>query len=152
VGHALNHSRNIDVEHAACDETARLIIRGRRAMEPGRIGEQGEERACRFLRRHGYRILERNYRCPFGELDIVAVKGKTLVFCEVKARSSGERDMALAAVDGRRQRRMAKAASHYVQSRGDSRRLCRFDVIALLKEGPRWTIEHIKDAFEVNER
>jgi putative endonuclease len=115
-----------------------------------RIGAAGEDRACSFLRWRGYHILERNYRCPFGELDIIAHKGRRIVFCEVKARSSGERDMAFAAVDSNRQRRMARTASHYLQAKNVWRKDCRFDVIALLKDGSRWRIEHVKNAFEVN--
>ena len=53
-----------------------------------RVGELGEDLASRHLRTLGYRIVERNFRCPLGEIDCVAVKGKTLVFCEVKTRRS----------------------------------------------------------------
>ncbi|OFW55705.1 MAG: YraN family protein [Actinobacteria bacterium RBG_19FT_COMBO_54_7] len=122
-----------------------------RNMGLRQIGIAGEDKACRFLRWHGYHILERNYRSPFGELDIIASRGKWLVFCEVKARSSGERDMALAAVDGTRQQRMARAASHYLSAKGNNEKDCRFDVIALLKDGAKWRIEHVKDAFEVSQ-
>jgi len=115
------------------------------------VGVTGEDKACRFLRWRGYHILERNYRSPFGELDIIASRRKWLVFCEVKARSSGELDMALAAVDSRRQERMARTASHYLNVKGDTARDCRFDVIALLKDGAKWRIEHVKDAFEVSQ-
>lgn len=115
------------------------------------VGITGEDKASTFLKRRGYHILERNYRSPFGELDIIASKGKCLVFCEVKTRSSGEMDMAFAAVDGNRRGRMARAASHYLNTRGDPRKDCRFDVIALLKNGAEWKIEHVKDAFEVGE-
>jgi putative endonuclease len=121
-----------------------------RNMDNKDIGTAGEDKACRFLRWHGFHIMERNYRCPLGEVDIIAGKGGKLVFCEVKTRSSGERDMAMAAVDGTRQRRMARTASHYLRAKNLSPRECRFDVIALLKDGPRWRIEHVKNAFEVN--
>jgi putative endonuclease len=114
-------------------------------------GEAGENAACVFLKRRGYRILNRNYRCPFGEVDIVALRGGVLVFCEVKARSAGDIEEALGAVDTKRQGRIARAASHYLAAEGRSARRCRFDVIALLKRGVKWKIVHVKDAFEIGE-
>jgi putative endonuclease len=116
-----------------------------------KLGIAGEDAACSFLRRKGYRILDRNYRCPLGELDIIARKGGQLVFCEVKARSGGEAEEALGAVDAKRQGRMARAASHYLDETGRVEKVCRFDVIALLKNGLAWKIVHVEDAFEIGE-
>ena len=115
------------------------------------LGAAGEEAACAFLRRRGYRIIERNYRCPFGELDVIAAKGGMLVFCEVKTRRGGDIEEALGAVDERRRRRMGRAASFYLSERGEGYGGCRFDVIALLKRGGGWRIVHVRDAFEVGE-
>ena len=115
------------------------------------VGRGGEEMACGFLKRRGYRILKRNYRSPYGEVDIVACKGDFLVFCEVKTRSVGGMDEALMAVDARKQGRLARAASHYLACEGHVGNQCRFDVIALLKSGGMWKIEHVKDAFEIGE-
>jgi putative endonuclease len=115
------------------------------------LGLEGEKMACAFLRHRGYRILERNYRCPFGEVDIIASRGGSLVFCEVKARSGGDMDAALEAVDRKRQGRLARAASYYLSREGGDERQGRFDVIALLRSRGRWKIEHVKDAFEIGE-
>lgn len=115
------------------------------------LGAAGEEAAAAFLRRRGYRIMERNYRCPFGELDVIAARGEVLVFCEVKTRRGGDVEEALGAVDERRRRRMARAAAFYLAERGEGGRDCRFDVIALLKTGGGWRIVHVQDAFEVGE-
>jgi len=115
------------------------------------LGVEGENAACVFLKRKGYRILDRNYRCPLGELDIIARKRGVLVFCEVKARSGGEPEEALGAVDATRQSRMAQAAAHYLDAKGGEERECRFDVIALLKDGAAWKIMHVEDAFEIGE-
>jgi len=115
------------------------------------LGIAGENAACAFLKRKGYRILDRNYRCPLGELDIIACKRGVLVFCEVKARSGGEPEEALGAVDAKRQGRMARAASHYLYAKGRDEKGCRFDVIALLKNGTAWKIMHVEDAFEIGE-
>lgn len=113
------------------------------------LGIAGEEAACAFLRRKGYRILDRNYRCPFGEIDIVARRRGITVFCEVKARTVGDFEEALGAVDEGRQGRLARAASHYLAAVEPGRRECRFDVIALLKSGDGWRIVHVEDAFEI---
>ena len=120
-------------------------------MNGRELGIAGENAACAFLKRRGYRILDRNYRCSLGELDIIARKGGILVFCEVKARSGGEPEEALGAVDAERQGRMARAASHYLGAKGGGEGGCRFDVIALLKNGAAWKIMHVEDAFEIGE-
>jgi len=125
----------------------------KKAMREGNLtkGRAGEEAAVRFLRRRGYRILERNYRTPFGELDIVALKGRDLAFCEVKSRTGGDLEEALGAVDERKRARMARAAGYYLFRQGLEGRRCRFDVIALLNEGEGWKIMHVRDAFEVGD-
>jgi putative endonuclease len=115
------------------------------------LGKAGETAACDFLKRKGYRIMDRNYRCPFGEVDIVAKKRGLTVFCEVKTRSGGDIEEALGAVDPKRQGRMARAASHYLAAKSEKEMRGRFDVIALLKEGKAWKIVHVKDAFEIGE-
>ena len=120
-------------------------------MSNRELGMAGEEAACAFLRRKGYRIIDRNYRCPRGELDVVASLRGLTVFCEVKARSGGDFEEALGAVDVKRQGRMARAASHYLAERGDGGKGCRFDVIALLKSGAKWKIVHVEDAFEIGD-
>ena len=115
------------------------------------IGYSGESKACDFLKRRGYRILERNYRSPHGEVDIVASKGPLLIFCEVKTRTVGGLDEALEAVDEQKQGRIIKVAEHYLAINDPKVNQCRFDVIALLKNGSVWTIEHVEDAFEIGE-
>jgi putative endonuclease len=114
------------------------------------LGMEGENIACEYLKRHGYRIVRRNYRCPFGEVDIIAGKGGSLVFCEVKTRSGGDMEAALEAVDRRRRGRIGRTASYYLANEGGGHgEICRFDVIALIRDGGNWEIEHAKDAFEV---
>lgn len=113
------------------------------------LGMEGEKVACRYLQRRGYSIMRRNFRCPFGEVDIIASKGGALVFCEVKARSGGGMEAALEAVDHTRQERIGRAASYYLATESGHGNPCRFDVIALLRDGGNWEIEHVQDAFEV---
>ena len=119
-------------------------------MKPG-LGKEGEKRACAFLKKRGYRVLDKNYRAPYGEVDIVAARGPLLVFCEVKARTAGGMEEALEAVDEEKQGRIGKVAEHYLAVKNPKVNQCRFDVIALLKNGSEWTIEHVEDAFEIGE-
>lgn len=114
-------------------------------------GKAGEEAAVRYLRRKGYRILERNLRTPFGELDIVARRGGEVAFCEVKSRSGGDMEEALSAVDARKRERLARAAAYYLWCRELEGVNCRFDVIALLNGRKGWKIVHVRDAFEVGD-
>jgi putative endonuclease len=115
------------------------------------VGARGEELACRYLKRRGYRILVRNYRSPFGELDIVAARGGKLIFCEVKARRGGGMGEVLEAVDAGKKKRIIRTALHYLAEKGGGARECRFDVIAFLFDGKGWRMDHVQDAFEVGE-
>ena len=121
----------------------------RRAGRHIRLGRRGEEAAERFLVSAGYRILARRYRTRAAEIDLIAEDGDTLVFVEVKARSSTSSGRPSEAVDGRKRARIAGAASLYLASRGAYERACRFDVVEVLERGgapPR--IRLIRDAFE----
>ena len=105
--------------------------------------------AVEYLAAAGFRIVERNYRCQFGEIDVVAEEGETLVFVEVKSRRSTAYGCPLVAVDARKQRRISRISLHYLSERGLRHRPARFDVMAvlLLPTGPR--IELIRNAFEL---
>ena len=81
-------------------------------------GAWGEDRAAEFLAREGYRILERNYRCPLGEMDIIAREGRTVVFVEVKTRSSERFGPPHAAIGPQKQRRMTAIALYYLKGKG----------------------------------
>lgn len=91
----------------------------------------GETLACDELRRRGYAILERRYRTRFGEIDIIAKDGQTVVFIEVKARQGDDFGGAAAAVTGWKQRRIAKMAIDYLSRRRLHDCPCRFDVVAI---------------------
>ncbi len=96
------------------------------------IGSRYEEQAAAFLAEQGLVILERNYRCRGGEIDIVAREGKTYVFCEVKYRKTSMSGDPAEAVDGRKQRKIYLAASWYLREhRLPEDTPCRFDVVAL---------------------
>lgn len=116
----------------------------------GRVGRGGESLAALFLRLKGYRIEARNWRCPLGEIDIVAWDRGTLVFVEVKTRTGRAAGTPEDAVTPGKQRRLARLAQAYL---GKARRdppPCRFDVIAV--EGrtciPR--LRHLRAAFRAD--
>jgi putative endonuclease len=108
-----------------------------------KTGAQYEQKAGHYLEEKGYRILQYNYRCKCGEIDIVAQDGETIVFCEVKYRSSMRYGSPLAAVDGAKQRVIARCASYYLTEHHCLGHACRFDVIGILPN----QIQHVQDAF-----
>ncbi|HID96241.1 MAG TPA: YraN family protein [Candidatus Latescibacteria bacterium] len=113
------------------------------------VGSKGEGLAAEFLKRKGFRILERNYRTRAGEIDIIARKGDTLVFVEVKTDRSGQFGPPETWVTPAKQRQIAKMATWYINSKRIMGVDLRFDVIGIsFKEGGR-EINHIEDAFWV---
>ena len=109
-----------------------------------RLGNRGEDAAAAFLERRGYTIVERNYRCPLGEIDLVAIDGTTVVFVEVKLRY--DRFAAYEAVHPRKQARISRAAFDFLLRRGMLARPARFDVVAV--EGATLDCSHTADAFD----
>lgn len=114
------------------------------------LGERGEDAAARTLRRAGYHILARHHDSPLGEIDIIAVDGRTIVFVEVKTRTTADAGLPADAIDKRKQRRMTQSALAYLKRHGLLAYAARFDVVSVLwPEGARRpTIEHIHNAFE----
>jgi putative endonuclease len=114
------------------------------------LGRRGEDAAVKFLRRRGYKILARGSRLAPGELDIVALDGRTIVFVEVKTRQSQQFGHPSDAVDADKQRRLTRLAVTFLKRHGLLERPGRFDVIAITWPSgvKRPTIEHIPDAFE----
>lgn len=106
------------------------------------IGTKYEQIAAEYLKKQGYRILQLNYRCYAGEMDIIAIDQECLVFCEVKYRYCYH--TALEAVDDRKQARISRCASCYLTENYITNRDCRFDVIGIERE----EIIHIKNAFD----
>ncbi len=107
------------------------------------LGIVGETLAARELASRGYRILERRYRTRYGEIDIVAEDGETLVFVEVRARATAEFGRAGDSVVAAKQRKVAAMAVDYLARHHQTNRPCRFDVVAIdgaLSEQPQITI------------
>jgi putative endonuclease len=114
------------------------------------VGIAGEEAAVQYLCQHGYRILERNYRCRFGEIDLIARDGRTLAFVEVKTRRSQRYGPAAAAVTLEKQRHLIKASQVYLFERKKTDEFCRFDVVTIEMDAQQPRIELIKDAFQAS--
>ena len=116
------------------------------------LGRFGEERAARYLRLHGYQILEQNYRTRHGEIDVIARRGGFLVFAEVKLRRSAAFAEAREFVTPRKQRRVILAAESWLQSHPTELQP-RFDVLEVYApEGTETrfpTVKHWENAFEV---
>jgi len=113
------------------------------------VGKRGEEVASAYLEKAGYRIIERNYRCIFGEIDIVAEDGDSIVFVEVKSRRSSAYGPPQLAVGYRKQRKISMVALHYIDERKMQGRNARFDVVAVQLLASGTSIELIKNAFEL---
>ncbi len=108
-----------------------------------RIGGEYEKKAGAYLAGKGYRILQYNYRCRLGEIDLIARDGRCLVFCEVKYRTGRKSGDPAEAVDAKKQRRISGGALYYLTEHGMTDALCRFDVVSICGE----EIRHIKNAF-----
>ena len=109
------------------------------------IGARGESAAAHALVRAGYRIVERNFRCKSGELDVVAFDGEVLCFIEVRTRRDDEHGDAVLAINRAKQRQVARIALHYISLRDPIFRRSRFDVVAITGE----RIELIRDAWRL---
>ena len=113
------------------------------------LGDRGEDAAAKLLKRRGFHILARSLDSPLGELDIVAVDGRTVVFVEVKTRRSDDAGRASEAIDQRKEQRMTQAALAYLKSNRLLGYSARFDVVAITwpDDARKPTIEHFKNAF-----
>ena len=107
-------------------------------------GNEGEQAACEYLLKKGWKILDRNVRRGRGEIDIIARKWKTIAFIEVKRRSSLNYGRPAEAVNAEKQKRIAQATALYVQEQCLENEKLRFDVIEILPG----EIRHIEGAFD----
>ncbi|MGH8752098.1 MAG: YraN family protein [Burkholderiales bacterium] len=115
-------------------------------MNPKTDGAVAERQAATFLQKQGLKLLETNYRCRFGEIDLILRDGNTLVFAEVRLRKNPDFGGAAASITAQKQMRLVKAARHYLAAL-KSAPSCRFDAL-LLSGASGNEIEWIKNAFE----
>jgi putative endonuclease len=118
-------------------------------FRPLSLGEQGERQAARFLRRLGYRVVAARKRLRYGEIDIVAVDGQTVVFVEVKTRRTEEGVTPAQAVDLLRRRRMSRAAVAFLKAHSLLGYPARFDIVEVIwpVASRRPAIRHHVNAF-----
>ena len=107
------------------------------------LGRAGEKRGVKFLKKCGYQILAVNYKTPFGEADIVAKDGETIVFCEVKTRLSDAFGAPAEAVGVVKERRYIRIAQYFLMKAGRDDVPVRFDVLEVFQK----TVRHIIGAF-----
>ena len=109
------------------------------------LGRYGEALAARFLTQHGWSLLDRNWRCAAGELDIVAERAGIVAVCEVKTRRSLRFGSPLEAVTGEKAQRLRRLAAQWLASKGTTRADVRIDVISVLVDDAGFThVQHIE--------
>jgi putative endonuclease len=110
------------------------------------LGKEGERAAEKYLRGSGYKILARNFRTRFGEVDIVAMDGNCLVFVEVKTRSGSRYGLPEEAVTAAKQRHLIRAAQIYLNQKKVPNALWRIDVVALVRKNEGFEVRHLQNA------
>jgi len=109
------------------------------------LGREGEQAAVSYLEGRGFRILDRNWRCAGGEIDIVAVERHTFVVCEVKTRSGTRYGTPLDAVGRAKRMRLRRLAAQWLSAHGVRYDQIRIDVLGLLRDGSGgFTVEHVR--------
>ena len=127
----------------------RIVVTEQGRHSQAERGRMSEDLACRFLRARGARILVRNFRCRTGEIDIIAKRGKTLYFIEVKARGAGTIIDPMEAVTPRKQQSIRRTAEYYLLKNPKMEKMpCSFGVIGIDHSYCPPRIECILDAFE----
>lgn len=112
------------------------------------FGAEAEQAAVRHLEDLGYRVCARNFFCRYGELDIVAEKDEFVAFVEVRMRSHAVWGDPAHTVSFRKQRRVVKAALHYLFTHDLRDRMMRFDVVTVLGRGEKARVEYLPGAFD----
>lgn len=115
-----------------------------------KIGKLGEEIGVTYLNKIGYKIIETNYRCPLGEIDVITKYKGFIVFVEIKSRLQNAYGLPEEAVDWVKQRKIVKVAKWYLKQKRLSDARCRFDVLAVsIAQGKEAEFRLIENAFEV---
>ena len=114
------------------------------------FGREGESAAIAFLKKKGYRILEKNFRSKVGEIDIIAEQAGAIIFVEVKARADHEFGHPFEALTPAKQKKIIQTARSFLARKRISDRPMQFDVVALTADpSGSWKIEHLENAFQV---
>ncbi|MFW2372288.1 MAG: YraN family protein [Gammaproteobacteria bacterium] len=110
-------------------------------------GQQAEQQACEYLLQQGLTLVERNYYCRLGEIDLIMQHHKSLVFVEVRYRKNDLFGSASESITAKKQDKLQKTALHYMQQH-KTRQNSRFDVIAITGQGPQQTLEWLQNVFQ----
>jgi putative endonuclease len=113
------------------------------------FGELGERIAERWLRRQGWRVINRRFRNGHRDIDLVVERDQTIAFVEVKARRGADFGGPVAAVNWRKQRELSKSAQVWIDRHGQSAETYRFDVVGVLVNGEQVRVRHVADAFSL---
>jgi putative endonuclease len=114
------------------------------------LGKEGERIAEQYLKKKGYKLVERNYRCAAGEVDLIVLDRRVIVFVEVKTRTGHGFGTPLEAVQPRKQRKMMLAAQFFLSQKELHQRDARFDVVGISWLAREPVIEHVENAFELS--
>jgi putative endonuclease len=114
------------------------------------LGKEGERLAEQYLKKKGYKIVERNYRCRGAELDLIVLDRRVIVFVEVKTRTGHGFGSPFEAVEFRKQQKMIRAAQYFLNEKKLHQRDARFDVVGISWPGGEPLVEHIENAFELS--
>ncbi|MDR0888495.1 MAG: YraN family protein [Coriobacteriales bacterium] len=116
------------------------------------LGARGEDIAVKYLKREGFKIMDRNWRCTPGEADVVAREDDDIVFIEVKTRTSGDNGLPEEAVNRQKRKKYENIAIHYLASHDLASARVRFDVISIILVGnTKAFLRHHRDAFGVGD-
>ena len=113
------------------------------------FGELGERIAERWLRRAGWRVLQRRFRSGHRDIDLVVERDGTVAFVEVKARRGSRFGQPVEAVNWRKQKELSRSAQIWIDRHGRPEESYRFDVVGVLMMGDRVRVRHVEDAFRV---
>ncbi len=113
------------------------------------LGRFGEDLAVKTIKKLGYKLITRNFRCSLGEIDLIANDHETLVFLEIKTRKGKSISYAKEAVNTKKKRQLSKVALAYIKSKKLHDRKARFDVVAISLDRGTTSIEVIKNAFDL---
>ena len=118
------------------------------------LGDKGEKAAARFLKKAGYKIVAHSYRNQFGEIDLIAMDGKQIVFVEVKTRQTADRGQPFEAVDSRKQQKLTRLALAWLKKHKRLQQSARFDVISIIwpNDAKKPEVQHFVNAFEATGR
>ena len=133
-----------------CWTPSAFVYRGTMSAARQAFGELGERIAERWLRRRGWRVVQRRFRSGHRDIDLVVEQEGVVAFVEVKARRGNSFGDPVEAVDWRKQRELGRSARVWIDRHGRSAEAYRFDVVGVLVSGERVRIRHVANAFSLH--